>query len=336
VQSFAKSKNHFSQQEGLFVMPDYSLYGGSWIEANYVSTGGALGTPSSGTLTNCTFPTLNQSTSGTAAGLSVTLVVGSGGTGVTSLTGLVKGNGTSAMTAAVAGTDYITPTGAEAISGKTSIASTGAVTGSTLVSSVATGTAPLTVASTTMVSNLNAQYVGSLAVSQSASATTIAGRTDQGNLRALSFIPGFQVQVTSAGTLTLAANNNSVWEFTGSSTHTVVFPTTNIVAGHRMTMINNSTGAVTVQSSAGNTIVVLAGGTEETFTALVATPTTAAHWDREHAGLTSPALTTPTLSTATPASAGATGTTGTIVWDADYIYICTATNTWKRAAIASW
>ena len=29
--------------------------------------GGALGTPSSGTLTNCTFPTLNQSTTGNAA-----------------------------------------------------------------------------------------------------------------------------------------------------------------------------------------------------------------------------------------------------------------------------
>ena len=33
-------------------------------------TGGALGTPSSGNLTNCTFPTLNQNTTGTAAGLS--------------------------------------------------------------------------------------------------------------------------------------------------------------------------------------------------------------------------------------------------------------------------
>lgn len=32
-----------------------------------VVNGGALGTPSSGTLTNCTFPTLNQSTSGNAA-----------------------------------------------------------------------------------------------------------------------------------------------------------------------------------------------------------------------------------------------------------------------------
>ena len=46
-----------------------------------------LGTPASGTLTNCTFPTLNQNTSGTAAGLSATLAVASGGTGVTTSTG---------------------------------------------------------------------------------------------------------------------------------------------------------------------------------------------------------------------------------------------------------
>lgn len=38
----------------------------------------------------------------------------------------------------------------------------------------------------------------------------------------------------------------------------------------------------------------------------------------------------------TPASATATGTVGQVVWDASYIYICTATNTWKRAAIATW
>ncbi len=42
------------------------------------------------------------------------------------------------------------------------------------------------------------------------------------------------------------------------------------------------------------------------------------------------------LATATPASATATGTTGQIAWDANYIYICTATNTWKRVAISTW
>jgi predicted heme/steroid binding protein len=43
------------------------------------------------------------------------------------------------------------------------------------------------------------------------------------------------------------------------------------------------------------------------------------------------------ISTAkTPASAAAAGTAGDIVWDTDFIYVCTATNTWKKTAIATW
>jgi hypothetical protein len=38
----------------------------------------------------------------------------------------------------------------------------------------------------------------------------------------------------------------------------------------------------------------------------------------------------------TPSSASATGVTGQIAWDADYIYICTSTDTWKRSAISTW
>lgn len=38
----------------------------------------------------------------------------------------------------------------------------------------------------------------------------------------------------------------------------------------------------------------------------------------------------------TPASATATGEAGTICWDANYLYVCTATNTWKRVAISTW
>jgi hypothetical protein len=37
-----------------------------------------------------------------------------------------------------------------------------------------------------------------------------------------------------------------------------------------------------------------------------------------------------------PASAGAAGVAGTITWDSGFIYICVATNTWKRVAIATW
>ncbi len=42
------------------------------------------------------------------------------------------------------------------------------------------------------------------------------------------------------------------------------------------------------------------------------------------------------IPTHTPASATATGAQGQIAWDADYIYVCTATNTWKRAALTTW
>lgn len=44
----------------------------------------------------------------------------------------------------------------------------------------------------------------------------------------------------------------------------------------------------------------------------------------------------PILPTHTPASASATGTAGEVAWDANYIYVCTATNTWKRVAISTW
>ena len=42
-----------------------------------------------------------------------------------------------------------------------------------------------------------------------------------------------------------------------------------------------------------------------------------------------------TLGTA-PATSTSTGTTGSIRWDNGFIYVCVATNTWKRVAIATW
>jgi hypothetical protein len=38
----------------------------------------------------------------------------------------------------------------------------------------------------------------------------------------------------------------------------------------------------------------------------------------------------------TPSSSTAAGNAGDICWDADYIYICVAANTWKRSALSTW
>jgi hypothetical protein len=43
-----------------------------------------------------------------------------------------------------------------------------------------------------------------------------------------------------------------------------------------------------------------------------------------------------TLSGSAPSSASDTGTAGDIRYDADYIYVCVATDTWKRVAISTW
>jgi len=68
---------------------------------SFVANGGALGTPASGNFSTGTFtwPTFNQNTTGTAAGLSATLSVGSGGTGLTSITAgrIPYGNGNSPL-----------------------------------------------------------------------------------------------------------------------------------------------------------------------------------------------------------------------------------------------
>ena len=37
-----------------------------------------------------------------------------------------------------------------------------------------------------------------------------------------------------------------------------------------------------------------------------------------------------------PSSATDTGVLGEIRYTADYMYVCTATNTWKRSALATW
>ena len=42
------------------------------------------------------------------------------------------------------------------------------------------------------------------------------------------------------------------------------------------------------------------------------------------------------ISSAVPASATATGTAGTVAYDAAFVYVCVATNTWRRVGLSIW
>ena len=439
-------------------------FSGAAAGTDYVSPGGALGTPSSGTLTNCTFPTLNQSTTGSAAtlttsrnfqtnlastsasgfngsaditpGVTGTLPVGNGGTGVSTITGLVKGTGTTPMTAATAGTDYVAPGGAlgtpssgtltnctglpvggisatgtpgatnylrgdgswttlasngsftqsvgdgssasivlthnlntrnvvvsvkesstytevlcdvtatttntvtltfataptinqyvatvigdnvpvtatnipnsSLINSTITIAGTstalgGSITQDTITGLSTTGLVKRTGTNTLAVATVGTDYLipggvlgtpssgtltncsglplaGLTSASYSAAsvASTLGQRDSNSNFYSDIFIPTVDTTATAAATTTLTvAANGQVQVFTGSTTQTVVLPSTSVVAGLHFTIANQSSGALTIQSSGANTITTLAANTVGIFTAAVATPTTAAGW----------------------------------------------------------
>lgn len=113
-----------------------------------------------------------------------------------------------------------------------------------------------------------------------AASDTLAGLAAAQTFTHKTIIPDITSTATAAGTTTLTATSNPTQLFTGTSTQTVLLPTTGAVAGQQWRILNTSTGTVTVESSAGNAIAngALAAGAGAVFTALVATPTTAANW----------------------------------------------------------
>jgi hypothetical protein len=167
------------------------------------------------------------------------------GTGMAKLTSGVLSTGT-------AGTDYTTPSSVETMTNKTL-------------------TSPV----------INTSVSGS-AVATAASASTLALRDANANLAVNAIVPGFTTTATAAGTTTLTISATAIQEFTGATTQTVKLPTASVVAGAQYSIVNNSSGVVTVQSSGSNTISAMSGGTTATYTALVATPTTAANWDSNY------------------------------------------------------
>jgi hypothetical protein len=223
-------------------------------------------------------------TTATAAG-TTTLVVGS--TQLQYFTGSSTQTVKLPTTSVVAGAQYIVT---NLSTGSVTVQSSGANTITTMASKT-TAIFTALVAIPTTAANWNSAYqalgtipvslggTGVTSVTTAPAATVFAGWDANKNLSANNIIEGFNSTATAAGTTALAVGSAGLQYFTGTTTQTVTLPTTGIVAGGQYIITNLSTGLVTVQSSGANTVLVLASQTSAIFTALVATPTTAANWN---------------------------------------------------------
>ena len=97
---------------------------------------------------------------------------------------------------------------------------------------------------------------------------------------AMANLMGFTSTVTAAGTTTLTNTSSHYQLFTGSTTQIVVLPVTSTLqTGWTFHICNNSTGALTVNSSGGNLLISVIAGTTVMCTCIGTTLTTAADWE---------------------------------------------------------
>lgn len=101
-----------------------------------------------------------------------------------------------------------------------------------------------------------------------------------------------------------------------------------------------SAGPVSTGLSGSDTIVVIATANSITNNALVTVTNLFANTNVPHVTVGNNALSTANLVVRSvpanvPLSSGASGVQGQVVYDAGFVYICVATNSWKRAALST-
>lgn len=105
---------------------------------------------------------------------------------------------------------------------------------------------------------------------------------DNGNVYAPNMARGYATTATAAGTTTLTVASKGVQTFTGATTQIVALPAVSTLpqTGFGYWIINNSSGAVTVNSSGGNAVQVVAAGGRVLVVANALSGTGASVWDK--------------------------------------------------------
>lgn len=123
----------------------------------------------------------------------------------------------------------------------------------------------------------------------------------------------YTTTATAAGTTTLTVSSTLLQFFTGSTTQTVVLPVVSTLAtGQRYEIHNNSSGAITVNSSGGNLVATVPAGVTTVCTCILITGTTAASWDADIQGFTT-TLPVAQGGTAASTAAGARTSLGLVI-----------------------
>jgi hypothetical protein len=162
------------------------------------------------------------------------------------------------------------------------------------------GTAVVLSAAAALNDNIQVQFFTALSTLAIPLAVSLGGTGATSLAAATIATQGYTTTATAAGTTTLTVSSTQLQYFTGTTTQTVVLPVAStLTVGQRFEIHNNSTGAVTVQSSGLNSVVVIAGNTTAVVTCILTSGTTAASWDADYTGFT----------TSVPVANGGTGNT---------------------------